>query len=121
MKPLTLQQIRQAVGGKALSRLPATAPPITAVCTDTRRMEPGSLFVALRGDTFDGHEFLPKAAAGGAVAALVEEPPKLSLPNLHLISVVNTRVALGRLATYVRKSMRCKVIAVAGSNGKTST
>src|SRR5207302_1707809 len=69
----------------------------------------------------DGHDFLPDAAARGAVAALVEEPPKKLLPNLHLIGVDNTRRALGRLATFVRRQMQATVIAVAGSNGKTTT
>lgn len=121
MKPLTLQQIRQAVGGKPVSPIPATAPPVSAVCTDTRSMVPGSLFIAIRGDRHNAHEFLPHAAAGGAVAALIETIPAQTLPNVHLIKVENTRIAMGKLATYVRKHMRAKVIAVAGSNGKTST
>ena len=51
MKPLTLQQVRQAVGGNALTAIPSDAPSIEAVCTDTRRMEKASLFIALRGET----------------------------------------------------------------------
>src|SRR5688572_4592904 len=121
MKPLTLQQIKNAVGGRALTPLPQHAPTVSAVCTDTRRMQPGSLFVALKGDSFNAHEFIPDAAAGGAIAALVEQMPPQTLPNVHLIGVPDTRKALGKLATYVRKHMRAKVIAVAGSNGKTST
>jgi UDP-N-acetylmuramoyl-tripeptide--D-alanyl-D-alanine ligase len=121
MKPLSLQQVKHAVGGRALTRLPAHGPNVHAICTDTRRMQPGSLFIALRGDTHNAHEFLPQAAAGGAIAALVERVPAQTLPNVHLITVADTRKALGKLATYVRKQMRAKVIAVAGSNGKTST
>jgi len=122
MKPSSLQQIRQAVGGKSLAPLPSDSPKVSVVCTDTRkRIEPGSLFVALPGEHFDGHQFLPKAAAEGAVAALVEQPPADPWPNLHLIQVPSTRAALGKLATYARKQMRAKVIGVAGSNGKTST
>jgi UDP-N-acetylmuramoyl-tripeptide--D-alanyl-D-alanine ligase len=121
MKPLTIQQIRQAVGGKALTPIPATAPLVSTVCTDTRRMEPGSLFVAINGENFNAHDFLPDAAKGGAVAALVQEKPKQNTPNVFLIEVKDTRVALGKLATFVRSKMRSKVIAVAGSNGKTST
>jgi UDP-N-acetylmuramoyl-tripeptide--D-alanyl-D-alanine ligase len=121
MKPLSIQQMKQAVGGKQLSSIPASVPPITAVCTDTRRMEPSSLFIALRGENFDGHNFLPQAAAGGAIAALVEQAPDPKLPNMHFIGVPDTRKALGKLATYVRKQMISRVIAVAGSNGKTST
>ena len=121
MKALTIRQVRQAVGGKALTPIPADAPLIEAVCTDTRRMDKGSLFVALRGDKHNAHAFLPQAAAGGAVAALVEQRPEETLPNVSLIMVPDTRKAMGKLATYVRKQYRAKVIAVAGSNGKTST
>jgi UDP-N-acetylmuramoyl-tripeptide--D-alanyl-D-alanine ligase len=121
MKPLTIHQIRQAVGGRALTALPPIGPSITAVCTDTRRMEKGSLFVALKGDNFNAHEFLPQAAAGGAIAALVEEAPPETLPNVHLIQVPNAREALGKLARYVRQQISARVISVGGSNGKTST
>src|SRR5690242_16665751 len=81
MKPLTIQQIRQAVGGRALTPIPATAPTVSLVCTDTRRMEPGSLFVAISGDNFNAHDFLPDAASKGAVAALVQQEPEQKLPN----------------------------------------
>jgi len=121
MKALTLHQIRQVVAGSALTALPADLPPITAVCTDTRRMEKSSLFVALPGDRYDGHKFIPQAAAGGAIAALVERTPQDVLPNVPLIQVPDTRKALGKLARRVRADLRATVIAVAGSNGKTST
>jgi UDP-N-acetylmuramoyl-tripeptide--D-alanyl-D-alanine ligase len=121
MKPLTIRQVRQVVGGKALSAIAADAPLVEAVCTDTRRMDRGALFIALRGDKHNAHAFLPQAAAGGAVAALVEEPPAQSLPNVTLIQVPDTRMAMGKLASYCRQHMRAKVVAVAGSNGKTST
>src|SRR5437868_2093406 len=116
MKPISLQQIRKVVGGKAVSAIPPTTPPISAVCTDSRRMEPSSLFIALKGDTFNGHEFLTQVAGGGAIAALVEEVPAKMLPNVHMIQVADTRKAMGKLATYVRQQMTAKVIAVAGSN-----
>ena len=121
MKAITLQQIKQAVGGKAVAPIPANLPAIHAVCTDTRFMQPSSLFVALRGERFDGHAFLPEAAAAGAIAALVDHVPDVAPPNVHLVLVPDTRAALGRLACFVRKQLRAKVIAVAGSNGKTST
>src|SRR5687767_1236588 len=121
MKPLTLQQIRQTVGGNALTAIPADVPPISAVCTDTRRMEKSSIFIALRGDKFDAHDFIPQAAAGGAIAALVDHPPATILPNVHLIQVPDTRRAMGKLASRVRQDLIGKVVAVAGSNGKTST
>ena len=121
MKPLTLQQIRQTVGGNALTAIPADVPPILAVCTDTRRMEKSSLFIALRGEKHDAHDFIPQAAAGGAIAALVDHPPATILPNVHLIQVPDTRKAMGKLARRARQDLIGKVVAVAGSNGKTST
>jgi UDP-N-acetylmuramoyl-tripeptide--D-alanyl-D-alanine ligase len=121
MKPLTVQQVRQVVAGTALTPLPSGLPPISAVCTDTRRLDKGCLFVALRGDRYDGHHFIPQAAAGGAIAALVEHLPADVLPNVQLIQVPDTRAALGRLARRARADLLGKVIAVAGSNGKTST
>jgi len=121
MKPMSLRQIRQAVGGKALSVIADDAPSIDTVCTDTRQMKPGALFIALRGENFDAHGFLAQAVAAGAIAALVEETPANPIANLSLIQVANTRQAMGRLAAHCRQQMRAKVIAVAGSNGKTST
>ena len=121
MKPLTIRQVREVLQGKALTAIPEDAPAVTAVCTDTRRMDKSSLFVALVGETYDGHAFIPQAAAGGAIAALVERAPDTTLPNVALIEVKNTRAALGKLARHVRKGLKAKVIAVAGSNGKTST
>jgi UDP-N-acetylmuramoyl-tripeptide--D-alanyl-D-alanine ligase len=121
MKPLTIRQIRQAVGGVAVQALPSGGPPVRAVCTDTRHMEEGSLFVPIRGENFDGHAFLAQAAAGGAIAALVDAVPKAPPADLPLIKVRDTLRALGHLARHVRLSFRGKVVAVAGSNGKTST
>jgi UDP-N-acetylmuramoyl-tripeptide--D-alanyl-D-alanine ligase len=121
MKPISLQQVRQVVGGKALSPIPPATPDITAICTDTRRMAPGALFVAIKGENHNAHEFLPQAAAGGAIAALVEEEPAHKLPNVHLIQVPSTRVAFGKLARFIRQQMTAKVICIAGSNGKTGT
>lgn len=121
MKPLTIQQIKQAIGAKLVAPLPTALPSIACVSHDSRKIEPGSLFIAIRGDNKDGHDFLSEAASKGALAAIVEEPPKAPLPNLHLLMVPNSRKAMGKLANFARKQLRCKVIAVAGSNGKTST
>ena len=123
MKPLSIQQIRQAVGGRALSRVPAESVQVEVISTDTRQMDASkaSLFVALKGDNFNGNYKLPDAAAGGAVAAIVDELIEPLPSNVHLIKVDNTRKALGKLATFVRKTLKSKVIGVAGSNGKTST
>ena len=121
MKPLSLQEICKAVGGQALTPIPKPTPAVKSVCHDTRQMEKGCLFIAIQGENFDGHKFLSNAAQAGAVAAIVHEKPAQPPANLSLIEVKNTRIALGKLAAFVRSQMRSKVIAVAGSNGKTST
>ena len=121
MKPLTLIEIRQAVGGRALTPVPTEERPVSLVSTDSRQIARGALFVALRGENFDGHQYLAQVAASGAVAAIVEHAPPEPIPGLHLIGVADSRQALGRLASTARKTLRGKVIAVAGSNGKTGT
>lgn len=121
MNPLTLQQLRAATGGKPLTALPANPVAVSEVCTDSKMMRPASVFVALRGERFDGHDFLENAVAGGAVAALVERPPAVVPPGVYLLQVTSTYAALGKLAKFVRQGMKSRVIAVAGSNGKTGT
>src|SRR5438105_3981626 len=98
MKPLTLQDVRRVLGGRSTRPLPAVGPVVNAVCTDTRDMKRDSLFVALRGERFDGHRFLAAAAAGRAVAAVVSEVPPDAPEDLRLIVVPDTRIALGKLA-----------------------
>src|SRR5206468_4198063 len=82
-----------------------------SVSTDTRLLEPGALFVAIKAER-DGLAFLPDAAAKGAIAALVEAEPEIKLPNVHLIKVQSTRAALAKLATHVRKQISAHDIAV---------
>lgn len=89
----------------------------SSVSTDTRTLQPGDLFVALRGPHFDAHDFVARAAAQGAVAALVQHPADVPLPQLV---VADTRLALGRLASLWRDRFAIPVVAVTGSNGKTT-
>jgi UDP-N-acetylmuramoyl-tripeptide--D-alanyl-D-alanine ligase len=95
-------------------------PTIHQVSTDSRINTPNSLFIALKGETHDGHTKLAEAHSNGALAAVVEHLPS-SIPNLPLIQVPNTRIAMGQLATHARKQLTGTVIAIGGSNGKTST
>lgn len=89
-----------------------------AVSTDSRRIAPGQLFVALVGPRFDGHDYLADVAARGAVAALVQrEVPGAPLPQLV---VGDTRLALGRLGALNRDAFAGDVAAVTGSSGKTT-
>lgn len=88
------------------------------VAIDSRKLCPGELFVAISGERFDGHDFVETAKARGAVAALVERPLQTSLPT---IQVPNTRHALGQLALGWRRRFQIPLIAVVGSNGKTTS
>jgi UDP-N-acetylmuramoyl-tripeptide--D-alanyl-D-alanine ligase len=90
----------------------------SGVSTDSRNVFAGSLFVALRGEVFDAHNFLAQVAEKGAAAVVVEELPEgWSLPA---IVVPNTLVALGQIANYWRRQFAMPVIGVTGSNGKTT-
>lgn len=91
---------------------------VTSVDTDSRRAQPGQLFIALPGEKFDGHDFLSQVAAQGAVAALVSRPVDSPLPTVR---VKDTRLALGQLASWWRQQWALPLIAVTGSNGKTTT
>lgn len=88
-----------------------------SVGTDTRSLEPGALYVALRGERFDGHDFIAQAEDRGAAAALVARPVATRLPT---VTVADTRLALGQLARYWRGRFAIPVIGVTGSNGKTT-
>jgi UDP-N-acetylmuramoyl-tripeptide--D-alanyl-D-alanine ligase len=89
-----------------------------SVSTDSRSAGPGALFVALRGETFDAHDFLAQVAAAGAACVLVERLPEgWTLPA---IVVPDTLVALGRIANHWRARYALPVIGVTGSNGKTT-
>lgn len=86
--------------------------------SDTRTLQAGDLFIALRGERFDAHDFLPEAQARGALAALAEQG--LSETGLPGLQVPDTRVALGQLAAAWRRRFTLPLIAVTGSNGKTT-
>lgn len=92
----------------------------TSISTDTRSIAPGSLFVALEGERFDGHQYLASAVSAGAAAAVVRTatPPA---PGLTLFEVPDTLRAFGLLARARRRRLSGPVIAITGTNGKTST
>jgi len=90
---------------------------IDAISKDTRTLAPGSLYVALRGDRFDGHDFAADAVARGASAMLVERLLDVALPQ---ILVADTQHALGRIAHGMQRDRAAGVFAITGSNGKTS-
>jgi UDP-N-acetylmuramoyl-tripeptide--D-alanyl-D-alanine ligase len=92
----------------------------SGVSTDTRTLGAGSLFVALVGPNFDGHDFLEEAAASGATGAVVSR--EVSAPEgMTLFRVEDTLLALGQLARYRRDALQVPVVGLTGSSGKTST
>jgi len=90
------------------------------VTTDSRQVRPGDLFVALRGERFDGHAFTRAAFEAGAVAAMVDAGAAVVPAEAALISVPDTRTALGQLAAWWRRRFSLSLVAVTGSNGKTT-
>jgi UDP-N-acetylmuramoyl-tripeptide--D-alanyl-D-alanine ligase len=92
--------------------------PFARVHTDTRSLQPGDLFVALKGERFDAHDFLPQAQGQGALAALADHG--LAAAGLPGVEVPDTRRALGELARLWRSQFDLPLIAVTGSNGKTT-
>lgn len=91
-----------------------------AVGSDSRAVSPGMLFVALRGERFDGHDFVADVLAAGAVGALVDRHWAKAHPGLPLIPVVDTRIALGQLAAHWRGCFPIPLLGITGSNGKTT-
>lgn len=112
MEKLQLSEIATAVGSKT----PLEAA-VNDICTDTRKLEPGCLFLALRGANFDGHQFVKKAIADGAVAAVTDQP----IDGCPCIVVPDTGTALLQIAAYYRKKFSPILVGVTGSVGKTTT
>jgi len=119
MEPRSIAYIAQATGGQLHGAAGAL---VTRVCTDSRKVQPGDLFVALKGEKFDGHDFLPEVAAKSP-AAILARADRCASPvgSCPVIAVDDTRAALGRLAARYRSDFNLPVIVVAGSNGKTTT
>ena len=121
MEPVTLQFIAKASGG-ILHPLEAGCMTVSGLCTDSRRLQAGELFLALRGERFDGHDFLKDPTLKTAAAVLISEDRRADVPpGLPVVTVQDTRAALGRIAAAYRKGFSIPVFCVAGSNGKTTT
>lgn len=91
---------------------------VLSVGIDSRRVSPGQLFVAIRGERLDGHDFIEAAVAQGAVGVVCLHP----IPGLNVLQLVvpDTIQALAALATYHRNKLDCNIVALTGSNGKTT-
>ncbi len=110
---MMMSQVAQALG----ATLHGDDVLMTGVSKDTRDIQSGDLYVALKGDRFDGHQFVAEASQFGAVAALVSNVVSLNVPQ---VQVEDTRLALGQLAAHWRQQFTGKLIGITGSNGKTS-
>ena len=120
MLPLTLAEIAAACRGRLEGADPDTT--VSRVCTDTRAMLPGDLFMGLRGDVFDGDRFAAVAVAAGAAVVVVRADTAAELgAGVARIIVDDGLAALQRLAAEVRRRSGVKVVAITGSAGKTST
>lgn len=119
----TLDRVRAALvadGGDGAG-MPRGADALRAVTTDTRAIRAGDVFVALKGERFDAHDFLAEAVGKGASALVVSRAPALASLNVPVFVVPDTLVALGQLARFWRRAWGRTVVGVAGSNGKTTT
>ena len=113
MRPIALSDVARWTEG----RLIGADTSVAAISTDTRAIAPGALFVALRGERFDAHDFVAQAEAAGAAAVMVSRPVETALPQVH---VADTEEALGELAAGLQQGRPAVVLALTGSNGKTS-
>ncbi len=122
MKPVRLTDITDALARAGLlvtttGALPAT---VTAISDDSRALGAGALFVAVRGSSRDGHDFLDAAAASGAVAAVLEDPARSALPSI-VVRDGRRAAAVAAAAFYGEPASGMRIIGVTGTNGKTTT
>jgi UDP-N-acetylmuramoyl-tripeptide--D-alanyl-D-alanine ligase len=120
MNPLTAQQIAEILGTTVAAGNPA-ALASSGVCTDTRKLVAGSAFFALRGENFDGDAFAAGAMGAGATVAIVHDWNGKVPEGAAVIKTNDTLLALQKLAHWWRKQLDIPVVAITGSNGKTST
>jgi UDP-N-acetylmuramoyl-tripeptide--D-alanyl-D-alanine ligase len=113
MRTMTLSELQKPLSAQLLGADTV----FTGVSTDSRSVRSGDLFVALRGEHFDGHDYLPQVERAGAAAALVTVATGTSLPQLL---VADTQQALGRLGAYNRQFYSGPLVAITGSSGKTT-
>ena len=119
MDPTALDAIIRWTGGHLHGGDPALS--IDTICTDSRALKAADLFLALRGDHFDGHTFVAEAARRGAIGAVVEESLEGLPPGFAQVQVGNTLDALQKISARYRRRLSLQVVAITGSNGKTST
>ncbi len=119
MERLNINDILNATGGKLISSGEQTD--TTYVSTDTRSVKQGDLFIALKGDSFDAHDFLDDAFSKGCSMVVVSKPDIKIPGHVTAICVSDTLKALGDIAAFYRQRYHFQVVAITGSNGKTTT
>src|ERR1700724_1662848 len=120
MNPLSISQIAKLAEAKLEAGDGRIS--VERISSDSRTIKRGELFVALRGENFDGHKFIEDGAKKQAAAAIVDQNWKGKVPqNFAIVRAKNALVAYQSLAANYRKSLPIKVLAITGSNGKTST
>jgi UDP-N-acetylmuramoyl-tripeptide--D-alanyl-D-alanine ligase len=119
----TLEDLLEATGGELLAK--GKKQSFLGISTDSRTLRPGELFLALVGESFDGHQFVEQAASSGAAGVVVtlKEAETLDTQALQIpvIGVTDTLRAFGDLASFWRGRYSIPVVAITGSNGKTTT
>jgi len=115
---LTILEILAACRGQVIGGDINRDTQITSICTDSRDIQPGGLFIPLLGEKVDGHDYIGRALEEGGVCALTEKP---GISQNPLIYVRSTRRALMDIAAYYRRKHNIKVVAITGSAGKTTT
>jgi UDP-N-acetylmuramoyl-tripeptide--D-alanyl-D-alanine ligase len=114
----TVSEIASATGGVIHGSAEGA---VNGVSTDSRKVQPGELFLALRGEKFDGHDFIADVIVKGINAVLAEELPQQAPEGVSLVVVQDTLRALGDLAAAWRRRFNLPVVAITGSNGKTTS
>ncbi len=118
---MTLEELVAGSEGKVVSQLERS---FTGVGTDTRSDLGGKIFVALKGDNFDAHEFLPQAVAAGATALLVHRIPENArdlVGKVTIVQVADSLKGFQLLGNFWRHKMRARIVGITGTNGKTTT
>jgi len=115
----TLREIVEATQGKLIQGIDKIS--VQSVSIDSRAVKAGQLFIAVKGDIFDGHDFVAEVAAKGVRVIIVHRTVKINHPNVSVIMVKDTTRALGHLARFHRLRFKTPVIALTGSAGKTTT
>lgn len=119
LEQMTLENITKSCGGTYVGDDALRGSEITSAVIDSRQVEPGYLYIPIRGERVDGHRFIPDVFAKGALAVLSEEP--LDNPAGPYIQVASSEQALKDIAEFYRSTLSIKIIGITGSVGKTST